>query len=452
MGSSSEDSGDKRRGWRRLELSKVAFVAASVLLLFMLGVAVGRYKLFPFSLIKVGQDSIEQVFAERSTISKVRPEAHLRKAREDGNGVTVINAGQMAPGLTFMSGFFDRGLEMRLIQADGSIVHRWPVRFYSVFSDTGHIKKEWVPQSDWNAEIHGAIAFPDGSVLFNFEEKGLVRMDRCGAVQWTLARMTHHSLAVSHDGGYWVPSLRTIDRASPIPALTPPYKEDTILKVSPDGKVLQEISVLEVLFENNLEAYLFANGPEGSGLSNWDPTHVNDVEELSREMATHFAQFAAGDLLVSLRNLNMVLVVDPATRRVKWHRTGLWMDQHDPDFQADGKITVFSNNNDRTELGSILGGSTIVEVDPAGGATRIRFGGNAKERWFTPYRGKHQIMENGNTLIVESHAGRVIEVTPAGDTVWKFVNRYDTEYVAYVIDAIRYPPGHFKVKEWACAK
>ena len=58
----------------------------------------------------------------------------------------------------------------------------------------------------------------------------------------------------------------------------------------------------------------------------------------------------------------------------------------------------------------------------------------------------------GNTLIVESRGGRVIEINPAGDIVWKFMNRYDDEYVAYVNDALRYPPDYFKVADWTCRK
>src|SRR5206468_7846690 len=124
------------------------------------------------------------------------------------------------------SGFFDRGLEMRLIRPDGSIVNRWMVRFHDVFPDTSHIKpKGSIPQTDWNTDIHGAIAFPDGSVLFNFQDTGLVRMDRCGAIRWALPRMTHHAVNLAHDGGFWVPSLRFIESASPFPALTPPYEE-----------------------------------------------------------------------------------------------------------------------------------------------------------------------------------------------------------------------------------
>ena len=435
------------------DFSKIAFVVSAALLAFGYGVAVGRYQIFPYGAIKFGYDAIALVFDEREMIAKIRPTKHLLKARESGNGVVRVDEAQMAPGLTFISGFFDRGLEMRLIRPDGSIVNRWPVRFHDVFPDTSHIKPKWkIPQSDWNTDIHGAIALPDGSVVFSFEEPGLAKMDRCGAIQWTLPRMTHHSVDRAHDGGFWVPALRWIESASPFPALTPPYEEDTILKVSPDGKVLMELSVLGLLFENDLQALLFANGPDGIGLDKLDVTHLNDVEELSPEMAKHFPQFAAGDLLVSLRNLNLIMVVDPLTRKIKWHRVGPWMDQHDPDFLASGKISVFSNNNDRTEDGSRLGGSTIIEVDPVSGEARVRYGGVANQKMYTRLRGNHQTLANGNTLIVESDAGRVFEINPAGDIIWKFINRYDADHVAYVNDALRYPPDYFKVGDWSCAK
>jgi hypothetical protein len=37
-------------------------------------------------------------------------------------------------------------------------------------------------------------------------------------------------------------------------------------------------------------------------------------------------------------------------------------------------------------------------------------------------RSSYSRLDNGNTLIVESMAGRAIEVTAKGDTVWEFIN------------------------------
>ena len=66
---------------------------------------------------------------------------------------------------------------------------------------------------------------------------------------------------VSDDGHLWVPGIRY--HAEPSPSLlgiAPPFEEDTLLEISPDGKVLREVSLLELFYANGLEALLFANG------------------------------------------------------------------------------------------------------------------------------------------------------------------------------------------------
>jgi hypothetical protein len=280
---------------------------------------------------------------------------------------------------------------------------------------------------------------------------GFVKLDRCNAVEWTVPHMTHHSVDLAEGGGFWVPSTRYVERDSPYPGLVPPYDEDTILRISPDGQVLDEISVLALLFENKLESLLFANGLQDIQVPNkQNLTHLNDVEELKSDMAVHFPEFAAGDLMISLRNYNLVMVFDPRTHKVKWHQTGPWIKQHDPDFETTGHITVFDNRSDGTDTGAILGGSNILDIDPRTRATEVVYGSARKHKLFTKFRGKHQVLPNGNLLITESHAGRVFEVDREGNLVWEFINRFDETSVAVIGMAVRYPESFFDVKDWRC--
>jgi hypothetical protein len=349
---------------------------------------------------------------------------------------------------------------MRLIRQDGELVHRWPVRFSEIFKDTSHIKTEYfVPKTDWNVEIHGALALPDGSVVFNFERAGMVKMDRCGVVQWTLSRMTHHVVEQSEDGGFWVGGVNYIGRDDQkrLPLLKTPFYEDTLMKISSGGEVLQEISLLGLLFSNSLSgAILFANGMPGIELAkstNKVPeeiTHLNDIEELTTQMAAHFPQFAAGDLVVSERDYNLIMVVDPKSQKVKWHQRGPWISQHDPDFQPGGRISIFNNNTDGTSTGSLLGGSEVLEVDPVTGMVSRRYGGTPSQLMYSATRGKHQYLENGNILITETEEGRIIEVNSNGQIVWEFITRYDDDEVLTVTQASRYAEGYFKVRDWSC--
>jgi hypothetical protein len=436
---------------KKPDVPKLLFALSCVFLVFASGVFIGAYQIFPYSLFRLGVDSVRQVFAERETITRTRPEQMTRRARFPGNGVTRSRPDAVAPGLTFLGSFFDGGNEMRLIRLDGSIVHRWPVKYFEIFPDPTHLEPGRMPQSEWNVGTHGSLVLPDGSIVFNFESLGTVKLDRCGAVQWTVARQTNHSLERASDGGFWVADRPFVRENSPFPLLKPPFAHDKILKISEDGKIVKEMSVLDILFKNDLGALLFSNGLEGIAVPSGNLLHLNDIEELSAEMAPQFPLFSAGDLMLSLRNLNLVLVIDPNAERVKWHQTGPWIAQHDPDFLPNGRISVFSNNNDNTPDGSLLGGSEIIEIDPATRATSIRYGGTPEQKWYSQMMGKHQYLPNGNVLIADAESGRAIEVDPQGEIVWEFINRWDDEYVAEIWGADRYPEDYFTVEDWSCA-
>ena len=82
----------------KTDFSKRGFVLSCVMLVFAYGVAVGTYKIFPYRIIKLGLDSVQQVWEERPTVLGLRPEAFLRPARHDGDGVTRFIEDQAAPG------------------------------------------------------------------------------------------------------------------------------------------------------------------------------------------------------------------------------------------------------------------------------------------------------------------------------------------------------------------
>src|SRR5690606_11362509 len=125
---------------------------------------------------------------------------------------------------------------------------------------------------------------------------------------------THHSVFEAEDGTLWVPSRRWRDEPLPsLPIIAPPFWEETILEVSPEGEVVNETSILDVITRSGLEGLLFASGAHEPTIAiplDGDFTHVNDVEVLGADRAAQFPLFAAGDVAVSLRNLNLLLVLD----------------------------------------------------------------------------------------------------------------------------------------------
>jgi hypothetical protein len=405
--------------------------------------------------------SVGTVAWESRTMLGIRPDHYLQDAKHDGTGVVADKMGDDGA-LILISGFFNNETALRLMRRDGTDVAYWSVPFSRIFPNPDHMHLP--PETDWNIDLHGALALPDGSVIFNFEYGGLAKLDRCGRVIWTLRRQTHHAVELDDDGNLWVPSRRHVgeDQESEFPPFPVPYDEDFILKVSPDGKILEQVSVPRLLYDNGFEPLLTATGMQSDFRKTlaWDEeiVHLNKIEPLLSEIAPSFPEFTPGDLALSLRTYNLVLVVDPHTWRVKWWQVGPWLRQHDPEFAPDGKILVFNNNEftmtDKTEADARkrgeLHGANVMEMDPRTRKSRIVFGHRPGQELKSQVRGKIDLTPNGGLLITEFEGGRVLEVDAQGDIVWSFINRYDKDHVAELTEARLYPKGYFTVTDWGC--
>jgi hypothetical protein len=403
--------------------------------------------------------SFKVIEAESATIAKIHPDHFVQPARYKGKGVTINRVGFNKNDLLFMAGFFENGNQLRLIERDGTIVAKWPVKFHDIIKDNSYIKKE--PTTNWNVDTHGALALPDGSVVFNFEYCGLVKLDQRGNVIWILERETHHSVERSEKGGFWVPGRRHYPRnkKSPFPPFHTPFKEDTILHVSKDGKILKEISVPGLFMKNGLEALLTVTGHNIMPVQKWDHEilHLNKISELSNELAKDFPMFEAGDLALSIRESNLIMVINPDTQKVKWWRIGPWIRQHDPEFKKGGLISVFNNNCYGTALNpnsleqcplDAPRVSNIMALDPVTDEFSVIYGGKPGQQMLSIIRGKHDFSADGGLLITEFEGGRVFEVDKDGNIIWEYINRYDEDEVAEITEARVYPKKYFQKVSW----
>jgi Arylsulfotransferase (ASST) len=448
--------------WHRFDVSKIVFygllTCAALGSAFAFGFYSAAKRTVVFDAVGHVRNSMKLMLGEASTMAG-RPEHFLQPARYDGAGVTVNDAADNNTDLILLSGFFDDANALRLIRRYGDLVAEWPVRFSELFPDTSHLPEP--PATDWNVDIHGALALPDGAVVFNFEMAGLVKLDRCGEVVWTLPRRTHHSVERAEAGGFWVPATRWRDeRESPFPPFLTPLWEDTVLRVSEDGKVLAEFSVPELFYENGIEAVLTASGHSFTNDLVWDKEilHLNKITELTSDLVDDFASFSAGDLMLSIREMNLIMVVDPDRRKIKWWQTGPWLRQHDPEFRRGGKIVVFNNNvyrtafdndQDKTPLSYPIG-SDIIEIDPESNEAEVIYGTADGQEMLTVVRGKVELTVGGGLLITEFEGGRVFETDGHGAVVWEYINRYNEKEVAEITEARVYPATYFTVEDWSC--
>jgi hypothetical protein len=421
-------------------------------LAFLYGFFAQHFKLFPYEQLNavLGRSAAPSAYANLAT-------HYLYAAAYDRQGARILKKNAVQPGLTLITSWWaDMGWKpgVKLIDIKGQTVHQWKI-------DIGELWPEG-PEALKYAYIHGSYLFPNGDVLFNMEHTGLFMIDSCGAVKWHLDRITHHSVARDKDGNFWVPGSNSLTRDNPedmsyvrqFPGLSPrpgaPLTEDLLLKVSPQGDVLSEISLLKVLYDNDLQRYIVKISKRRHG----GVLHLNDIEILDESLAAQYPLFEAGDLAVSLRNLHMVLVMDPHTGVVKWYSTDPWIEQHDPDFTGEGWITVFDNNRDfssQAGRGEMLGGSRIVAVQPDTGKIKVVYPRNKTERFYTKEGGKLQQLDNGNLLVTEAKVGRVFEVTGDGELVWDWINTPNEKHqVAEVMEGTRYAISTEQVASWAC--
>ncbi|MBI1356037.1 MAG: hypothetical protein GC160_16980 [Acidobacteria bacterium] len=258
--------------------------------------------------------------------------------------------------------------------------------------------------------IHAELSPDDGALIGVSEEGFVFRLSADSRLEWKTPARAHHDLQVRSDGSIWALTRR--DSRWPERYGDQPIVEDTITVLSPQGELLREISLLEPFRGSPYEYLLPAAEPSTGQGKAYELLHANHVEVFDGTLAHRSALFREGNLLVSFRTLNAVAILEKDSGRILW----LWGPtnlsvQHHPSLLDNGNLLIFDNGYDE---------SRVIEVAVPEG--RIVWEYSAGPSFFSVWGGSVQRLPNGNTLITSSAQGSVFEVTPQGQTVWKFVN------------------------------
>lgn len=436
--------------WAKLDIA--VFVLGMLAIAFAYGVAVGKYRLFPHTAINGAADALQDWQENWRHYLGVRSRFLVPTDRESG-GVTVFDREAVAPGYTFMTMYRDGRYGASLIDLDGRTVHTWDLAFSEAFPEPTHL--DIVPP-DSDVSIHGSELLPNGDVVLSFGLQGAARIDRCSRVMWTVPSATHHALDHLANGDTLILSARKQTAGNPDqPRLNPGPDgfiwEDIVLRVRADGTIAEEHSLVDMLYLSGWQSILFNGSATDAGIRDEDPLHANDVEILTEEMAPAFPMFAAGDILLSLRNVNTIVVADGRTWRVKWKMTGPFLMQHDPDFMPNGHIMVFDNRitGERPQFGY----SRVLEIDPASRSVVWSYQGSDAAPFYTSSGGTQHYLPNGNVMVVETQSGRVFEVAPGDGSnriVWEFVNLQEPGFAGSISGAERVDGAPLSFLNAAC--
>ncbi|MEI4486190.1 arylsulfotransferase family protein [Frigidibacter sp. MR17.14] len=404
-----------------------AFAVSVAVLAAGYGVVAARNDWFPNPQITLALDTVADLRANWKNDVGLEPTRHLVPARHPGAAerFTVAQPDRVTPGFTLVAGLSrDQArapFTVTLFDERGSVVHEWPIDYAK--ADPGG-------PNPLNTMLHGMEVEADGSLIATFDGgHAIARFDACGTPMWSTPGDFHHTISPD-PGTDGAPGLLT-------------WRGDTAAHVDLEtGAVTDLVSIGDMIRAGaGQEGIIGIRTHVGYGEApltyESDPFHANDVETLTPEMAAAFPMFAPGDLLVSLREINMIAVADRRTGRFKWYQHGPWLKQHDPDFQPDGTITVFDNHT-----GS--GRSRILRVDPKTHETAVVFAGSEALPFYSWQRGKHQVLPSGNILITEAQHGRVFEITADGALVWERDMGWDARQNLIVTEARHVAPDFFE--------
>jgi hypothetical protein len=287
----------------------------------------------------------------------------------------------------------------------------------------GKTRHVWANELPGGGPWQHVELLPGGDLLLVVKDRLLARIDWDSKPVWSIRGGFHHDVVRNARGTLWALDRheRSVEhQGARIPTLT-----DRVLEIDPDsGEILRTVPLLPALrgwIEDRLPGiarWLAEQGgreaiPELTAGTPPELFHTNSVVELDRDIA---GLGRAGDLLLSVRYLDRLVVVDPATEEVRWiwgEEAGLDA-QHNATILADGKVLLFDNGRDR-------GWSRVLEVDPVSRQVVWTYQTEPREDFYSASRGSAQRLLNGNTLITETDFGRIFEVTVDGEIVWEYL-------------------------------
>lgn len=320
----------------------------------------------------------------------------ITECDENKMGVMTYVPEACEKGLNF---YFSMQLgEAYLMDMKGNVAHTW----------SGNVK-------NWQA----AALDKDGTLCYIVLDTSLARLDWNSRPVWT-SRLRYHNYISFAENGDVLTFTRDIRRIRH-KGIEIPILDDSVTILSPDGKVKKRISIynlfgsliperrLGIIARSDLSKI---NGRE---MGIYDVFHSNSVQKIERDVP---GLCKKGDILLSIREINLIALIDPDKEKVIWQwGAGVLDGQHSATLLDNGHILLLDNRKKKK------GFSRVLEMDPLKKRIVCEYEADPPSSFYTQLCGAVQRLGNGNLLITESEKGRVFEVTARKQMVWEFYNK-----------------------------
>lgn len=398
--------------------ANVLAVASLAFLAFLGGAAIMYFGVFPMDPLRRAFSASAALYEGMTQYNDRTQTDFWADARTEQRGVTRYDSARAANGLTLYSSAHEQSAF--LMDMQGKVVHRWHLDFSALWDASAAVKR---PRGDDFIYIEKAHVLPNGDLIALYTAigdtpwgYGIAKLNAKSEVIWKYLGHAHHDFAVDAAGEVHVLTQQVVETDLPGFAHLPrPRIDDFLVTLSPDGEERASVPLMEVFAASPYGRRLYFASNESH--LNGDYLHANSVDVLTGPVPG-MPGSRAGQALISFREVSTVALVDPASRSVVWAQSGPWVRQHDAQVLPTGNLLLFDNEGSSAGHGR----SRVLELDPATARIVWSYAGRDGEKLESLARSSQTRLGNGNTLIVESMAGRVIEVAPNGDIVWEFVN------------------------------
>ena len=241
-----------------------------------------------------------------------------------------------------------RAWPWRLDEFPSALIAEFPYEHSPAFSfgeDAQPVGMLRLPGGDLLVTLHFGHSHPYGG--------GIARVGRDGRPIWYRKDYAHHLPSLAAGGRILAPGIRLEDGPVEVAWEGGSFRlgcgapwSDAVRVLDGGGRLLEEIALLDAL----------AASPWAPALATTsdpcNPLHLNYVHEIEDGDAA--SGLAAGDLVVSFRNLSAFTVLDRGTREVKRVVSGTFHRQHSVRHLGGARFAMFDNGNRRRDASRLL--------------------------------------------------------------------------------------------------
>lgn len=406
--SSFQSDGGVRRGLAeyarktRRHLPIFMFVAAIALASFAYGSLVGRFKLFPYSIVSDGVKTLRtlvdtnEIFIADQGLFRfwavdVQPESAAANRIRATGGDTLDEPLLWHGGrFQFMELCPEWGCLAVEFGTDGGVAHAYPFRLDELEQAANaaaddEFPYELAPTYSFARDVYpaGMSRYPNGDLLVVFHINndtsfpygaGAARIDRGGHPVWFRRDYSHHWPQIEDDGSALVPGqmigsasisfqIEGTGRAVILECDTGKPYLDTVNIIDGSGYLVDRFNVVDALLDSPFVSVLQYTSVPGDDRSDFcDPIHLNYIHRLGDDVGGAWGM-APGDLVASMRSLSAFAILDGGSGRIKRVVRGSFFHQHSVEHLEGSRFLMFDNRGGD----GVHGPSRLLMVDLADG-------------------------------------------------------------------------------------